>query len=121
MAKVDFRSVGTGAGHVSRDPDAPLHYGAAPAVQPIQDGEIVRFTADVWAASGFWAAVSSSNVRAFAYESETNTLFAAFRDGSVYSYDGVPWATALDAYNASSPGKFVHQRLSGKFAHRKLI
>ncbi len=73
-----------------------------------------------WIDSGGWADGVSSNVDSIAYDIQTKTLYVAFQNGGVYMYPVVPIRIARDMFNASSLGKFVHQRLVGHFGHRRI-
>jgi hypothetical protein len=53
--------------------------------------------------------VSSSNVAAVGYESETNTLGVRFLDGSEYHYFGVPEDVFEGLRSASSVGSYLNQ------------
>jgi hypothetical protein len=54
-------------------------------------------------------AVSSSNVAAVGYQSETNTLGVRFLDGSEYHYFGVPEDVFEGLRSASSVGSYLNQ------------
>ena len=64
--------------------------------------------------------VSSSNISAIGYETETNTLEVEFLNGSVYQYAGV----SVDEYeammNADSKGKYLNANIKGRYSFTKL-
>ena len=61
----------------------------------------------------------SSQVSAFGYDAESQTLGVQFKAGGTYHYFGVPQIVA-DAMAASeSVGKFVGQHLRGKFPYER--
>lgn len=62
--------------------------------------------------------VQSSDVHSIGYE--CGTLYVRFLNGGLYAYDGVPEDVFEAFLNAPSKGKFVHQRLKGRYRYRKL-
>ena len=62
---------------------------------------------DVWAESGDWAEVYSSNVARIAYHWARTSLLVWFRSGRLYVYYGVSPEAAKEMFNSSSMGKYV--------------
>jgi len=56
-----------------------------------------------------YVSVSSSNVAAVGYESETSTLGVRFLDGSEYHYFGIPQEIFVGLQSASSVGSYLNQ------------
>lgn len=59
--------------------------------------------------------VSSSHLASVDFEKGTMTV--AFRDGSVYAYQGVGAATYTALLDAKSKGKFFRSAVQGKFKY----
>lgn len=91
------------------------------ARQPIKVDRRHQLDADDWASLGRWVNVKSSNVGAIKYDWDLRRLYVQFKNGSVYSYEGVHPVTARNMFNSASMGKFVWQRLRDKFAYRRLF
>lgn len=64
--------------------------------------------------------VSSSNVASVGYDEETQTLEVEFRNGSVYQYAGFSEGAYKAFMSASSKGRYLHKRIKGKYAYRKV-
>lgn len=64
--------------------------------------------------------VSSSNIAAVGYESETETLEVEFLSGAVYEYKNVPDAVYDQFINASSLGSFFNREISKVYAYEKI-
>jgi hypothetical protein len=61
----------------------------------------------------------SSNIESFGHDAATGTLQVKFRNGGVYSYAGVT-AEIFEQMKASpSHGKFLAQKIKGKFPPTK--
>jgi hypothetical protein len=56
-----------------------------------------------------YLSVSSSNVAAVGYESDTSTLGVRFLDGSEYHYFGVPQEVFEGLRSASSVGSYLNE------------
>ena len=67
-----------------------------------------------------WKYVSSSNIRAIAYNKKSLSLFVEFHSGGVYEYLNVPYWVFSDFKTSSSKGKFFHWRVKDKFAWVKV-
>jgi hypothetical protein len=61
----------------------------------------------------------SSQVAAWGYHADSQTLGVKFRAGGVYHYSGVPQDIADAMIKAESLGKFVGTSLRGKFAYER--
>ena len=59
--------------------------------------------------------VESSNIAAVGYEG--NVLTVAFKNGSVYTYAGVPLTIYQSLLNAPSKGQYLAKEIKGKFPH----
>lgn len=55
--------------------------------------------------------VSSSNLRAIGYNSETQTLEVEFLGGGLYSYSGVPASVHAALMSASSHGSYFDAKI----------
>ena len=62
---------------------------------------------------GAWHYVSSSNIDAFMYEKETQSLHIQFHGGRRYRYFNIPPSMAEGLASASSPGGWFHANLKG--------
>lgn len=107
---------------VDNDPTLPVTDTAKEAAQQkaLRVDQRHRLTADEWAESGRWVRVKSSNVNGIAYDRKNSTLMVGFKDGSLYSYDGVPEVIAKGMFTASSMGKFVWRNLRDKYPYKRL-
>ena len=99
------------------DPQAPLITGGDPKRLAKQDQHT---TPDEFVNTGKRVQVNSSNVRAIQYDRGKRELYVYFRGtrlkpGSMYIYTNVDPHVAREMLTASSMGKFVHQRLRGKY------
>ncbi|KQP40997.1 KTSC domain-containing protein [Pseudorhodoferax sp. Leaf274] len=64
--------------------------------------------------------VSSSNVFAIGYDSDDAVLEVEFKNGSVYSYSGVPLADYEGLMNADSKGTYLHANIKTRYPYVKL-
>lgn len=64
--------------------------------------------------------VSSSNISAIGYDSDSEILEVEFTNGSVYSYSGVPLGEYDGFMNADSKGKYLHANIKGRYPYVKL-
>ncbi|WP_166417453.1 KTSC domain-containing protein [Cochlodiniinecator piscidefendens] len=64
--------------------------------------------------------VSSSNVSAVGYDSDTSTLQIQFNDGSLYQYFDVPEHIFDGLRTADSAGRYLHQNVKGVFRYSRV-
>lgn len=64
--------------------------------------------------------VSSSNIAAIGYDSESGVLEVEFTNGAVYSYSGVPLGEYEGLMNSDSKGKYLHANIKGRYPYVKL-
>ena len=64
--------------------------------------------------------VTSSNIGAIGYDSDSSTLEIEFNDGSVYQYDGVPEAEFDGLIDAASKGTYFNANIKHKYSYTKL-
>lgn len=62
--------------------------------------------------------VSSSNLDAVGYEK--GTLYVRFKNGSLYSYSGVPEYIYNELMNASSKGSYLATYVKGHYPYSKI-
>lgn len=62
--------------------------------------------------------VESSNIAAIGYKN--NTLFVNFKNGSLYSYDGVEKELFEEMLKSDSKGKFLNREIKGIYSYMKL-
>lgn len=67
-----------------------------------------------------WIPVTSSNLRAVAYDQGSRVLVVRFRDGSVYEYEGVPGHIFDGLMAAGSKGRYHHLHIVGRYPYRKV-
>lgn len=61
----------------------------------------------------------SSQIEAFGYDQQSQTLAVKFKRGGLYHYTEVP-SVVFDSLNtADSPGSFIHREVKGKFQFQK--
>lgn len=78
-----------------------------------------------WIASGKWARVSSSNVKAIKYDKGSQNLYVTFlakgnQSESIYVYYGIDQNTARKMYQAASMGKFVWWMRRNNIPYKKI-
>ncbi len=64
--------------------------------------------------------VSSSNISAIGYDSDSEMLEVEFTNGAVYSYSGVTLGEYDGFMNADSKGKYLHANIKGRYSYVKL-
>lgn len=64
--------------------------------------------------------VSSSNVEAIGYDSESETLKVWFLNGSAYQYLSVPFAIFEGLKDAPSVGSYLHQNVKGQYTFERV-
>lgn len=64
--------------------------------------------------------VSSSNISAIGYDSDSEVLEVEFTSGAVYSYSGVPLGEYEGFMNADSKGKYLHANIKGSYPYVRL-
>jgi hypothetical protein len=64
--------------------------------------------------------VESSVLAKVAYDAQRQALQVQFRDGSVYVYTGVPFATYQDLLRADSKGRYFNRHIRGPYASASL-
>ena len=64
--------------------------------------------------------VSSSNISAIGYDSDSEVLEVEFTSGAVYSYSGVPRGEYEGFINADSKGKYFHANIKGSYPYVRL-
>ena len=65
--------------------------------------------------------VSSSNLRAIGYDSDTKTLEVEFLNGGLYSYANVPISVYNSLMSASSHGSYFNANIKkGGYPYKKL-
>ena len=80
-----------------------------------------RVGVEDWIDRSVWVRVKSSNVQGIRYSLPQEMLYVEFKGGgAVYVYSSVPVKVARDMWSAGSMGKFVHQRLKGRYPYAKL-
>jgi hypothetical protein len=63
--------------------------------------------------------VTSSNVIAIGYDSNTLTLEIEFKDGGVYQYFDVPGTVYQELMRAGSIGQFMHANIRNNYRYIK--
>lgn len=63
--------------------------------------------------------VTSSNVVAVGYDTDTLTLEVEFKDGAVYQYFDVPETVYRELLSASSIGQFMHSNIRNTYRYAK--
>ena len=64
--------------------------------------------------------LTSSHVASIAYDERDSSLIVTFRDGSIYSYRGVPVAKYEAMGSSKSAGKYLHEHVKGKYTSTAL-
>ncbi len=64
--------------------------------------------------------VSSSNIAAIGYDSETEILEVEFTNGSIYEYRNIPIFLYEELMSASSYGSFFNREIRNAFAYEKI-
>ena len=63
--------------------------------------------------------VDSEAIREIDYDAPTSTLHVRFTDGDWYSYSAVPSHVHAAFVAADSHGRFFHDHIRDRYAHRK--
>lgn len=97
----------------------PSSRGSARSTEPVQTSEVPTTQPTTSPATCVdrvrpqeaikWKLITSSMIRAVGFRSSDLALFVKFNDGSVYRYQPVSQALALEFMMADSHGKFFHQ------------
>jgi hypothetical protein len=77
-------------------------------------------TAEEFVTSGKWVLVKSSNLQRIVYNRHQQELRVEFKSGAIYRYDGVPRRIAKEMFTASSMGRYLHNRIKGKYPYAML-
>lgn len=64
--------------------------------------------------------ITSSNLRAGAYDDEAQALTITFRDGRGWKYEDVPQGIWEGLKAAASAGKYFHQQIKDSFDGREV-
>lgn len=64
--------------------------------------------------------VSSSNIAAIGYDEDNQLLEVEFKNGSVYSYSGVPVGEYEGFINSDSKGAYLHANIKNRYSFTKL-
>jgi hypothetical protein len=64
--------------------------------------------------------VTSSNIRAIGYDSDSQILEVEFNYGAVYQYVGVPQGEHEGMMNADSKGQYLNANIKGRYPFVKL-
>jgi hypothetical protein len=64
--------------------------------------------------------VSSSNIAAIGYDSDSGVLEVEFTNGTVYSYSGVPTSEYDGFLNADSKGKYFNGNIKNRYSFVKV-
>ena len=67
-----------------------------------------------------WTEVESSNIAAIGSEVGKLDLYVRFNSGSEYVYHDVPEEVVQDFLDADSKGKFLNERIKGKYQYEKV-
>ncbi|MFN4249932.1 KTSC domain-containing protein [Deinococcus sp.] len=65
-------------------------------------------------------AVTSSNLASIAYDSASQTLEVAFKNGGLYSYAGVPASVHQGLMSAPSHGSYFAAHIRNRYPTQKL-
>lgn len=64
--------------------------------------------------------VSSSNISAIGYDTDSQTLQVEFTNGVVYQYSNFPVGEYEGFMNADSKGKYLHANIKNRYSYVKL-
>jgi hypothetical protein len=64
--------------------------------------------------------VDSSLVSVMTYARAAQMLYVTFKNGTIYLYNNVDYATYEDVRNSNSIGKALHKEVFGVFKYEKL-
>ena len=59
--------------------------------------------------------VDSTNVYKLGYHADSNTMWAEYRNGKVYSYKGVPEKIFQQAKESESVGSYISRNIKGRY------
>lgn len=64
--------------------------------------------------------VKSTNLKSVVFDKDSNELIVKFKNNEEYSYANVPKKAFDRLLNADSKGKHFHNKMKGKYLHRKI-
>ncbi len=67
-----------------------------------------------------WESVESSNIDMIGYDQDSSQLHVRFKSGAEYVYDEVPVAVHEEFLDADSKGKFLNERIKGRYEYRRV-
>jgi hypothetical protein len=65
--------------------------------------------------------LKSSRLKAVYFIKNESTLVIEFKDGRIYEYYGVPYATYSGLLNSNSPGKFFEINIKNKYEYERQV
>lgn len=68
-----------------------------------------------------WVPVDSSNVERLAYDEQTSTLVVLFKNGGLYSYNGVDMEVFTSMQFADSVGSFLNKVIKAVYPFEKWV
>lgn len=67
-----------------------------------------------------WNDVLSTNIDTIGYDDEKSELHVRFKSGSEYVYSQVPPAVYQEILDADSKGKFLNERIKGRYEYARV-
>lgn len=64
--------------------------------------------------------VDSAAIHAFGYNADTRLLEIIFNEGGIYYYSDVPSVVYRRMTRSTSPGRFFHENIRGRYPYRRL-
>ena len=64
--------------------------------------------------------INSTNIKSASYNTETKVLTVHFNNGSIYEYQDFPWDLFTKFRASDSQGKFLNEKVKGKYTFNKL-
>jgi len=67
-----------------------------------------------------WESVESTNIDMIGYDEDNSQLHVKFRSGAEYVYNEVPPAVYQEFLDADSKGKFLNERIKGRYYYARV-
>lgn len=64
--------------------------------------------------------INSTNLKSASYNTESKTFTVNFNNGSIYEYLDFPWDLFTKFRASDSQGKFLNEKVKGKYTFNKL-
>lgn len=64
--------------------------------------------------------INSTNLKSASYDTENELFTVKFNNGSIYQYEKFPWDQFTKFRMSDSQGKFLNEKVKGKYSYNKV-